>query len=78
MALSPVPGFAWDQVETSNGLSHVCMYVCMLEIMTLTIALHCSTQIFKRRIGHAEEPMRPHPCGKPKQGERGYRPDHPA
>ena len=29
MALSPVPGFVWDQVETSNGLSLVCMYVCM-------------------------------------------------
>ena len=29
MALSPAPGFVWDQVETSNGLSHVCMYVCM-------------------------------------------------
>ena len=29
MACFPVPGFEWDQVETSNGLSHVCMYVWM-------------------------------------------------
>ena len=29
MALTPVPGFVWDRLESSNSLSHVCMYVCM-------------------------------------------------
>ena len=30
MALIPVPGFVWDRLESSNGLSlEPCMYVCM-------------------------------------------------
>ena len=65
MALTPVPGIVWDRLESSNVLSHVCMYVCIY-IYTLYVHIwsklhwNCDHVVYLQMFASHEQCNRGH------------------